>query len=141
VWYSLSGVQPTYVGSPVHNGLASLLIGYTTTANAPTYTVYSSIQQTLTIPPEATQATLTFWRYPISSDSRDYQYVSIGPNPISATTIIWTRASNEQAWTFTTVDLSAFSGTLSLRLGVVNKGDGGVTAMYLDDVSVQTCSP
>jgi hypothetical protein len=118
-----------------------LLIGYTTTANAPTYTVYSSIQQTITIPSEATQATLTFWRYPISSDSRDYQYVSMGPNPISATTIIWTRASNEQAWTFTTVDLSAFSGTLSLRLGVVNKGDGGVTAMYLDDVSVQTCSP
>jgi len=141
VWYSLSGVQPSYAISPVHSGLASLLIGYTATDNAPTYTVYSSIQQTITILPEAKQTTLTFWRYPISSDSRDYQYVSIGPNPISATTIIWTRASNEQAWTETTVDLSTFTGTLSLRLGVVNKGGGGVTAMYLDDVSVQTCRP
>lgn len=144
-WYSLPGVvMPTYVYSPpgiVHGGLASLLIGYTTTASAPDYTAFSSIQTTVTIPPAATQATLTFWRYPVSSDSRDYQYVSIGPSPTSATTILWTRASNEGAWTDTVVDLGAFSGTLTLRLGVVNKGGGGVTAMYLDDVSVQTCSP
>jgi N-acetylmuramoyl-L-alanine amidase/Fibronectin type III domain/Sporulation and spore germination len=142
-WYSLS-FTPTYVYSPpdpVHGGLASLLIGYTTTANAPGTTVFSSIQTTITIPPAATEATLTFWRYPVSSDTRDYQYVSIGPSPASATTTLWTRSSNEGAWTHTAVDLAAFSGTLSLRLGVVNKGGDGVTAMYLDDVSVQTCSP
>ncbi len=140
-WYSLTGLQPTYVISPVHNGIASLLVGYTTTDNVPASTVYSSIQQTITLPATATQATLTFWRYPVSSDSRDYQYVAIGPSPTSATTVIWTRASNERAWTYTTVDLAAFSGALTLRLGAVNKGGDGVTAMYLDDVSVQTCSP
>jgi hypothetical protein len=143
-WYSLSSIQPTYVYSPhgmVHSGLASQLIGYTTTDNVPTSTVYSSIQQTITIPTEATRATLTFWQYPVSSDSRDYQYISLGPSPGSVTTIMWTPASNEQAWTLTTVDLSTFSGTLTLRLGVVNKEGSGVTALYLDDVSVQTCSP
>jgi hypothetical protein len=143
-WYSLSNVVPTYVYAPpdpVHGGLGSLLIGYTTTANAPGSTVFSSIQTTITIPPTATEATLTFWRYPVSSDTRDYQYVSIGPSPTSATTTVWTRSSNEGAWTYTAVDLAAFSGALSLRLGVVNKGGDGVTAMYLDDVSVQTCSP
>jgi len=142
-WYSVATIQPTYVYPPdiVYSGTASLLIGYTTTANAPTYTVYSSIQQTITIPLTATQTTLTFWRYPMSSDNRDYQYVSVGPTPISATTIVWSRASNEQAWTPTTVDLSTYSGTLTLRFGVVNKGGDGVTAMYLDDVSVQSCSP
>lgn len=143
-WYSLSNVKPIYVYSPhepVHDGLASLLIGYTTTANAPGSTVFSSIQTTITIPPTATQATLTFWRYPVSDDSRDYQYLSIGPSPTSATTTLWTRASNEGAWTNTIVDLAGYSGALTLRLGVVNKDGGGVTAMYLDDVSVQTCSP
>ncbi len=142
-WYSVATVQPTYVYPPdiVYSGTASLLIGYTTTANAPTYTVYSSIQQTITIPLTATQTTLTFWRYPMSSDNRDYQYVSVGPTPISATTIVWSRASNEQAWTPTTVDLSTYSGALTLRFGVVNRGGDGVTAMYLDDVSVQSCSP
>jgi hypothetical protein len=44
-------------------------------------------------------------------------------------------------WTPTTVDLSTYSDTLTLRFGVVNKGGDGVTAMYLDDVSVQSCSP
>ncbi len=142
-WYSVSSVQPTYVYSPdiVYSGTASLLIGYTTTVGAPTTTIYSSIQQTITIPLTATQTTLTFWRYPMSSDNRDYEYVSIGPTPISATTIVWSRASNEKAWTPTTVDLSTYSGTLTLRFGVVNKGGDGVTAMYLDDVSVQSCSP
>jgi len=141
-WYSLSGVKPTYVYSPgniVHSGLASLLIGYTTTANAPADTVYSSIQQTITIPLTATQTTLTFWRYPVSSDSRDFQYVAVGPSPTNVTTI-WTRKSNEQMWLTTTIDLSAYSGALTIRLGVVNQVNNGVTAMYLDDVSVQTCS-
>jgi hypothetical protein len=145
-WYSLSSIKPTPVYSPggiVHDGLISLLVGYTTTEGVPTTTVYSSIQQTVTIPLTATQTTLTFWRYPISTDTRDYQYVAIGPSPASATMTIWSRASNEQAWTLTTVDLSAYSSTLTIRLGTVNKdgADGGVTAMYLDDVSVQTCSP
>jgi hypothetical protein len=49
--------------------------------------------------------------------------------------------TNEQAWTPATVDLSAYSGTLTIRLGVYNDGKGGVTAMYLDDVSVQSCGP
>jgi hypothetical protein len=142
-WYSVASVPPTYVHPPdhVYSGTASLLIGYTTTVNVPTTTVYSSIQQTITIPFTATQTTLTFWRYPMSSDSSDYQYVSVGPTPTSATTIVWSRASNEQAWTQTVVDLSTYTGTLTLRFGVVNKGGDGVTAMYLDDVSVQSCGP
>jgi hypothetical protein len=142
-WYSVASVQPTDVYPPdiVYSGTASLLIGYTTTVNVPTYTVYSSIQQTITIPFTATQTTLTFWRYPISRDTRDYQYVYIGPSPTVSLTLVWSRASNEQEWTPTTVDLSTYSGTLTLRFGVVNRGGEGVTAMYLDDVSVQSCSP
>jgi hypothetical protein len=144
VWYSLSSVKPTYVYAPdgqIHNGIVSLLIGYTSTANAPTSTVYSSMQQTVTIPLTATKTTLTFWRYPLSGDTiKDFQYVAFGPTPTDLPNL-WKWKSNEQAWISTTVDLSAYTGTLTIRFGVYNDGTGGVTAMYLDDVSVQTCSP
>jgi hypothetical protein len=139
-WYSLSSVKPSYVISPVHSGL-SLLIGYTTTANAPASPIYSSMQQTVTIPLNAAKTTLTFWRYPVSGDTiKDFQYLAIGPTPTDLPTL-WKWRSNEKGWTLTTVNLSAYTGTLTIRFGVYNDGTGGVTAMYLDDVSVQSCSP
>jgi hypothetical protein len=141
VWYSLSSVKPTYVTFPTHSDVASLSIGYTTTANAPASVVYSSIQQTVTIPLTATQTTLMFWRYPVSGDTiKDFQYVAVGPTPTDLPNL-WKWRSNEQAWITTTIDLSAYTGTLTIRFGVYNDGAGDVTAMYLDDVSVQTCSP
>ncbi len=137
-WYSLSLITPTWVTSPTHSGLGSLMLGLTTT---PSIMLYSSIQQTITIPSTATQTTLTFWRYPVSSDlTGDLQYLAIGPSPTVVTTI-WSVRSNEQAWISTTVDLSAYSGALTIRLGVYNNGQDSVTAMYLDDVSVQACGP
>jgi hypothetical protein len=140
-WYSLSFIPPTWVTSTAHSGLGSLLIGFTTTSDAPPYGVYSSIQQTITIPSTATQTTLSFWRYPVSSDlTGDLQYLAVGPGPTVLTTI-WLTRSNEQAWISTMVDLSAYSGPLTVRLGVYNNGQDGVTAMYLDDVSVQACGP
>jgi hypothetical protein len=143
VWYSLSVVKPTYVYSPgiIHSGLASLLIGYTTTVGAPTYGVYSSIQQTVTIPLTATRTTLTFWRYAISGDTKgDFQYLAVGNSPTAVSTI-WITRTNEQVWTPTTIDLSAYSGALTIRIGVYNDGKNDVSAMYLDDISVQSCSP
>lgn len=138
VWYSLSPITPTWVASPTHSGLSSLMLGLTTT---PSILLYSSIQQTITIPSTATQTTLTFWRYPVSSDlTGDLQYVAVGPGPTVLTTI-WLTRTNEQAWVSTTLDLSAYSGPLTVRLGVYNNGQDGATAMYLDDVSVQTCGP
>jgi hypothetical protein len=140
-WYSLSlpVAQPRYVASPVHSGSASLLLGYTTTVGAPASVSYSSIQQGLTLPLTATRTTLTFWSYPVSGDTQgDLQYLAIGSTPTNAATV-WKVKSNEQVWTPTTFDLSAYTGTLTIRFGVYNDGKNGVTAMYLDDVSVKSC--
>jgi len=136
VWYSLSGLKPAYVSTPTHMGLASLQIGLTTT---PPITLYSSIQQTVTIPLTATQTSLTFWRYPVSNDVvGDRQYVYVGPDQ-SHLSQVWDDRSNEQAWVSTTLNLSGYSGRLIVLFGVYNDGGNGVTAMYLDDVSVQAC--
>jgi len=141
-WYSMNlpAAQPRYVTFPVHSGSASLLMGYTTTMGAPAL-LYSSIQQTITIPLTAAKTTCTFWRYPVSGDTQgDYQYLAVGPTPADVTRV-WKMKSNERAWTPTTVDLSAYTGTLTIRFGVYNDGQNDVTAAYLDDVSVQSCGP
>jgi hypothetical protein len=141
-WYSLNlpAAQPRYVTSPVHRGSTSLLTGYTTTMGAPAL-LYSSIQQTITVPLTAAKTTLTFWRYPVSGDTQgDFQYLAVGSTPTNVT-IVWKMKSNEQAWTPTTLDLSTYTGTLTIRFGVYNDGKNDVTAMYLDDVSVQACGP
>ncbi len=142
-WYSLNvpEAQPSYVASPVHGGGGSLLMGYTTTVGAPASLIYSSIQQTITVPLTATQTTMTFWRYPVSGDTQgDLQYFAVGPAPTNVA-IIWQMKSNERAWTPTTLDLSAYTGTLTVRFGVYNDGKNGVSAVYLDDVSVRSCGP
>ena len=142
-WYSLSlpASQPSYLAAPVHSGKASLLMGYTTTVGAPQSLIYSSIQQTITIPLTATKMTLTFWRYPVSGDTQgDLQYLAVGPTPTNVA-IVWKMKSDERAWTPAAFDLSAFTGALTIRFGVYNDGKNGVTATYLDDVSVQSCSP
>jgi bacillopeptidase F (M6 metalloprotease family) len=39
-------------------------------------------------------------------------------------------------------DLTAYAGqTIKLNVGVYNDGQDGITAMYLDDVSLEICCP
>ncbi len=48
--------------------------------------------------------------------------------------------SNAQTWTPYEFDLSLYAGrTFYLYFGVYNNGTGNVTAMYVDDVSLQVC--
>jgi bacillopeptidase F (M6 metalloprotease family) len=56
-------------------------------------------------------------------------------------TLLWQR-SDDQAWTFHKFDLTAYAGqTIKLNFGVYNDGQDGITAMYLDDVSLEICYP
>jgi bacillopeptidase F (M6 metalloprotease family) len=56
-------------------------------------------------------------------------------------TLIWQRR-NDQAWTFHQFDLDDYaSQTIKLQFGVYNNGRDGVTAMYVDDVSLEVCFP
>lgn len=119
---------------------------------------YSDINQTVTIPSDATSAILGFWFYPFSGDpgvvptpmprpqgtfgsmeylNYDVQYVLIlDASEYWIDTLMW-QCSNDQWWTYHQADLTAYAGrTIKLHFGAYNTGWGGVTGMYLDDVSL-----
>ena len=124
---------------------------------------YSSARQWVTIPADATSATLRFWLYPLSEEpqaelafpdyplaptieaaslSGDAQYVLIFDEREQwIGTLLW-QLSDDRQWTFHQFDLMAYAGrTIKLHFGVYNDGLDGVTGMYVDDVSLQLCSP
>jgi hypothetical protein len=76
----------------------------------------------------------------LATDEGDFQYLAVGPAPTNVA-VVWKTKWNERAWTPTAFDLSIYTGALTIRFGVYNDGRNGVTATYLDDVSVQSCSP
>jgi hypothetical protein len=121
---------------------------------------YSDAYQSATINLTSSSATLGMWVYPISTEATslaladkptsnpllsaasgsDVQYVLLldyWGNWID--TLLWQR-SNSQTWTFYQFDLSRYAGTtVRVQFGTYNDGLNGVTAMYVDDVSLQVC--
>ncbi|MFH1084921.1 MAG: hypothetical protein V1772_04080, partial [Chloroflexota bacterium] len=100
---------------------------------------YSSVEQAVTLPADATLA-LSFWYYPTSADGlADRQYLLLFDAKGGLHTLLWT-LSDARAWTQRVMDLSAYAGqAVRLRWSVYNDGQAGVTAMYLDDVSLSAC--
>ncbi|HIP97707.1 MAG TPA: hypothetical protein EYH32_10885, partial [Anaerolineae bacterium] len=101
---------------------------------------YSSVEQRVTIPGDASAARLSFWYRALPGDTgKDYGYVLArdaggGWHILS----VIRRASAD--WASLELDLLPFAGqTLWLRFGVRNDGQGAVMAIYLDDVSLQVC--
>ena len=122
---------------------------------------YSSARQAVTIPADAISATLRFWLYPMSAESpanpafparplastiqdailsNDAQYVLIlDESDQRIGTLIWQRR-DDRMWTFHQFDLDHYADqTIKLQFGVYNDGWDGVTAMYVDDVSLEVC--
>ncbi len=122
---------------------------------------YSDFRQTVSIPTDAVSATLRFWLYRLSGETPytptfplallasdvekmaladDLQYVLVlnQYNQIRRQ-LIWQRV-DDQAWTFHEFDMLVHAGeTVKLQFGVYNDGVDGVTAMYVDDVSLDVC--
>jgi hypothetical protein len=121
---------------------------------------YSDFRQAVTIPYNATSATLRFWIYPSSGEptpltvakpevgmnikevslSVDVQYLVImdlGFNILE--TMLWQR-ENTQTWTLVERNLLKYAGrTIYLQYGTFNNGFNGITSMFVDDVSVEIC--
>jgi len=56
-----------------------------------------------------------------------------------AETLVWQR-SNAGQWVYMEFDLSEYAGWyVALQYGVYNNGYGGLTAMYVDDVTLEIC--
>jgi hypothetical protein len=100
----------------------------------------STLTQNVTVPQGTSQ--LTFFYFPFSTDSVafDQQQVQIrnaAGNTILAT--ILNRAGNEQTWIPVSFDMTPFAGqTVQLYFNVHQDGAGDPTAMYIDDVSINS---
>lgn len=117
-------------------------LGITTESDALSW---SSINQQVTIPGNATSATLSFWYYPICQDTVQYDWQeAIIYDQTMSHILAWAMpkiCSNSQTWTYHTFNLTPYKGqTITLYFNVKNDGVGNLkTAMYLDDVSVWVC--
>jgi photosystem II stability/assembly factor-like uncharacterized protein len=152
-----------YSTDQAHSGERSIRIGIISGANRE---AYSTAYQPVSIPTETITATLTFWLYPVSTGTLsvpdqaeilpgvitgqlpaapavgDVQYVLIlDQNGNVLEILLWIRENN-QTWEQHTFDLSHYVGqTIWILFGVYNDGIGGITGMYLDDVSLDACRP
>jgi hypothetical protein len=119
-----------------HSGQWSMLIGKDI---PPNQLSYASTWQLVTIPAEATSATLTLWYWPASEDTAgDVQRGFIYDQSLSQIlATVFSTLSNTQTWTPVTFDLSPWLGqSINLYFGVKNDDDGLLTRLYVDDVSV-----
>jgi len=105
---------------------------------------YSSVCQAVTIPEDATRATLSFWYYPLSQDAPRYDWQRAITYDHAWVVLDWAMpqvCSDSQTWTHHTLDLTPYRGqTIIVYFNVYNDGIGNrKTAMYLDDVLIQVC--
>ncbi len=80
--------------------------------------------------------------YPLSQpydgdDAQELIILNSQGNPIYRA---WTSISNANAWQTLEFDLSQYMGmTIGIYFNVFNDGAGGVSAMYIDDVTLELC--
>lgn len=123
---------------------------------------YSDFRQSVYIPPAASQATLSFWAYSLSGEVYDLDPV-LPDMPTSANfgteamagdvqyllvldiygnwidTLVWQRR-NDGYWRYYEINLRRYAGReFKLQFGTYNNGYGGVTSMFIDDVSLWVC--
>jgi hypothetical protein len=121
---------------------------------------YSDFRQRVSIP-NTNHATLRMWFYPISGEvlgsplppkpaigsswsevqmSGDVQYLLVMDTSYNIIDVLMWQLSDSQSWTNEQIDLSNYRGwTILLQWGTFNNGSGGVSAMYVDDVTLQAC--
>jgi PKD repeat protein len=152
----------TYTLAITHTGSRSLRTGIVDPADD--IESYSSAQQTVTIPSDVVSATLGFWLYTTSeeitlkhqvpapprgavfgaaplADDRQYVLVLDQEDHVLGDPLVWARM-NDRKWVYYEFELArrVYLGlTVKLRFGTFNDGWDGVTAMYVDDVSLEFC--
>ncbi|HOT90045.1 MAG TPA: hypothetical protein PLJ78_01680 [Anaerolineae bacterium] len=160
--FPITPATAIYTTTQAHGGARSIRLGIVGTAN--TY-AYSSARQRVTLPATATSAQLSVWLYPVSTEKRqatfssematalsgampaapaagDAQYILImDDNEKILQRLLWT-LDNSRMWKAYTFDLSAYIGrSIWVHFGVYNDGSGGITGMYVDDVSLTAREP
>jgi subtilisin family serine protease len=145
-----------YSSSMAYSGLRSMRHGILSAAQ--NVFSYSDSRQRVTIPADATSATLSFWTYCSAGDPAilsmpvkplsmrvadmaldgDVQYLLI-LNHLGwwSDTLLWQRL-DDRAWVYHEMDVTELAGdTLSFHFGVFNNGADGITSMFIDEVSLK----
>jgi hypothetical protein len=158
-WYiPLTEYSAAYSTAKVHSGSWSMRTGITNTYDE-RYS-YSEAQQTVYIPSDADSATLGFWIYPISEEdpvvtlnssfkpfglladgwvsSSDLQYALVLYGGYYY--FQWYDLRDTRSWEYLSVSVVEFAGrTITVDFGTYNNGYNGITAMYVDDVTLSIC--
>jgi len=123
---------------------------------------YSSANQQVEITKNAESANLSMWVYPISGEtnltlaapeltigepvdteafSGDFQYILVLDQYGNLVESLDVGLSNSQTWTHMSFDLEDYIGwyPIKIHFGTYNNGYGGVSAMYVDDVTLEVC--
>lgn len=156
--------QAGYTTQTSHTGLWSMRHGIE--PGLPLKTSHSSVYQMVSIPADATEATLHFWwrrfteetpayllKQPLAPEDR-LHLSALGYSGDTQEVLVlhgvhWTVLKmlarvrlNEGVWVEERFDLSEFAGQrIVLYFNCYNDGYGGRTWMYLDDVSLTVCRP
>ena len=146
-----------YSNSQAHSGSRSLRAGIVSATNVE---CYSSARQWITLPANMISARLRFWLFPVSTGARSG--LPAPPDPFSLVeaplfddvqwVILYDQSGQElerlveqrldtQNWqAYGPFGLEIYAGqTIRLYFGVYNNGWGGITGMYVDDVTLEVC--
>ena len=148
-----------YSNAEYHSAFRSMRTGIVVPADN-TYS-YSDFRQTVYIPWNANHVTLGMWFYALSGEvlgqslppkpaigspfteaqmSGDVQYLLVMDVNYNILDVLIWQLSDSQVWDNEQFNLSNYRGwTILLQWGTYNDGGGGISAMYIDDVTLQNC--
>ena len=144
-----NALLPQLTTNQPYNGVRAMQLGNPPGVYNGQIASYSSIQQQVTIPADASNAILRWWHwdgseeppYGAPSSEADRQdVVLLRPNG-DVLALLQRVRRNEGTWLPSAIDLSAFRGqSVTLYFNVYNDGQGGRTWSYLDEVRLETCT-
>lgn len=135
-WTVGGALSPLLSTSQSHGGSFSAQLG---ASGLPEPNGDSWLYQTVTIPQGAKSPVLSFWYWPWTQDTIDYDWQEAQIRDRSGQKLaqIFKVASDTQAWTHVNFDLTPYIGqTIQLYFNVHEDGADYLTDMYLDDVAI-----
>jgi hypothetical protein len=137
-WSSGGALVPDISAVEAHGGSFSAQLG---ASGLPQPNGDSWMYQTITVPTNLQVPTLAFWFWPSSQDSIGYDWLEAQIRDTSGHMLaqVLKVASNSQAWSYSTFDLTPYKGqNVQLYFNVHEDGDtyGYLSYMYLDDVAI-----
>ncbi len=135
-WTTGGVFAPAITTLQTHSGAFSAQLG---ASGLPEPNGDSWIYQTITVPSTMQSPTLNFWYWPWNEDTIDHDWQEAQIRDTNGNTLaqIFKVASNSQAWTSASFDLTPYKGqTIQLYFNAHGDGFGDLTYMYLDDISI-----